>query len=301
MMRLTPIFDTSAIINLSKRPSADPTLNRLRSSVTKHGWPLSFVTALELFHGLSVGGIAKLDDSVKALVLASRLSRRRVLLSPFPFFERELFGLQDSGHEQSSKNLGRWLGKVVDPNFKREFTLGTVDGMNLKRIESLFALVRQQQGAHVAQFLDRLHPTWRTERQKSGSSVPEAAREEIKRTYPVDKWKRDLPEQLLEAANIERTDKSIEALRCGCDAYFTFTVSILRDSLIGNYGFEENSNDFHDGMQLVYLCRPSFCIVTDDRRLIGRTNKSSQRNRILTTDQFVLESNPQPASTVESN
>ena len=80
-------------------------------------------------------------------------------------------------------------------------------------------------------------------------------------------------------------------MRHGCDAYFTFTVKILRDSLISNYSFEENSNDFHDGIQLVYLCPPSFCVVTDDKRLIGRTMNSSQSHRVLTTDEFLLGSN----------
>lgn len=286
-MRFCPIFDTSAIVNLSRISATDPIWNRLKRLTPKHGCPLSYVTVLELFHGLSVGGNAKLDDSLKALILASRLSRRKVLLAPFPFFERELFGLRDSGHEKSSANLERWLGIAIKPDFKSEFASGTVNGMNLEKIESLFAHVRKRQGAHVAQFLDGLHPDWRIERQKSGSSVPEAAREEIKRTYPADRWKRDLPKQLLEAANIERTKATLEALRQGCDAYFTFTVKLLRDSLISNYSFEQNSNDFHDGIQLVYLCRPSFCVVTDDRRLIGRTMNSSQSHRVLTTDEFL--------------
>jgi hypothetical protein len=132
---------------------------------------------------------------------------------------------------------------------------------------------------------------------KTGSSVLEVGREEIKRNYPFDKWKRDLPDQLLEVANIERTHETIEAMRRNCDAYFTFTVILLRDSVIGNYDFEKNSNDFHDGMQLLYMSRPSFCMVTDDRGLIARTDKSSQRTRIVTTDEFVSGSNPQ-ATTV---
>ena len=164
--RFCPIFDTSAIVNLSRINATDPIWNRLKRLTPKHGCPLSYVTVLELFHGLSVGGNAKFDDSLKALILASRLSRRKVLLAPFPFFERELFGLRDSGHEKSSANLKRWLGIAIKPDFKSEFASGTINGMNLEKIESLFAHVRKRQGAHVAQFLDGLHPDWRIERHR---------------------------------------------------------------------------------------------------------------------------------------
>jgi hypothetical protein len=168
-MRFIPIFDTSAIINLSRRENTDPILKQLQALIPKRGCPLSFVTVLELFYGLSMGGIANLDDSLKALILASRLSRRRVLLSPFPFVERELFGFRDPGHERSSANLKRWLGIAIQPSFRSEFASGKVNGMNLDRVESLFAAVRAEQGAHVAQFLDRSHPGWREERKKRGA------------------------------------------------------------------------------------------------------------------------------------
>ena len=282
-----PIFDTSAVVNLSKRGSADPIWKHLKRAIPRHGCPLSYITVLELFHGLSVGGIDKLDDSLKALILASRLSRRRVCLAPYAFVEMHLFEITDSRHERSRAALQRWLRISVGPDFKRMFASGTVKGISLEKVESLFAVVRDQHSFHVAQYLDRLHPGWRLERQKFRSSVPADVRETIKRTYPLDKWKRLLPEQLLEAMNIERTQEAIAQTSAGCDAYFTFTVNLLRDSLMTDYKFEDNSNDFHDGLQLLYLSRPSFCLVTDDKRSILRTRGSNQGDRILTVDQFL--------------
>jgi hypothetical protein len=286
-VRLTPIFDTSAIINLSKRDSTDSVWTRLKTLVPRHGCPLSYVTVLELIHGLRLSGNGQLDDSLKAVVLASRLSRRAVLLSPYPFIERELFGIRNQESERSSANLKRWLGIAIGPTFKTQFAVGRVEGMNLEKIESLFAFIKQRHSIHLEQFLNRLNPTWRLERENSGSSIPEEQREEFKRTVPVDKWKRDCAEYLLNEMKIERTTDTTNAVRDGCDAYFTFTVSLLRDSIISNYRFDENPNDFHDGIQLLYLSRPWFCLVTEDKRSIKRASNSSQSNRILTIDQFI--------------
>src|SRR5258707_272046 len=99
-VRLIPIFDTSAIINLSTRDRADPASNHIRSLIPRHGWPLSFVTVVELFNGLSRGGAEHFDESLKPVILASCLSRRRVLLQSIPFMEKELFAkVVDRGHE----------------------------------------------------------------------------------------------------------------------------------------------------------------------------------------------------------
>jgi hypothetical protein len=286
-VHLIPIFDTSAIIDLSRRDSADPVRKRLSLLIPKRGCPLSYVTVLELFYGLSLSGQDQLDDSLKAVSLASRLSRRKVLLSPIPFLKRELFGIRDSGAEQSSANLTRWLGIAIRPTFKGQVVSGRIEGMSLENIKSLFAWIDMGHSSSLETYLTRLHPTWRSERQASGSSLPEAQREEFKRALPVDKWKSDLPACFIEAAKLERTQSSIDALRQGCDAYFTYSVNLMRASIISNYRFEDNPNDFHDGMQLLYLSRPVYCLVTEDKRSIGRAEKSSQSSRILIIDQFV--------------
>lgn len=285
-MQLIPIFDTSAIIHLSKKENADPVWRLLKPLLPKRGCPLSHVTVLELFHGLSLSDERHLAGSLKPVNLASRLSRRKVLLSPIPFFERERFGIRHPGQERSSANLRRWLGIAMKPAFKTEFSTGRIEGMNLEKIRSLFDVIAKKHCNYLEQFLDRLHPPWRSERQKSGSPIPEAQREQFKREYPTDKWKAELAGQFLGELGIQGTTNTIADTRLSCDAYFTFTVSLLRSSIVSNYGFEERPNDFYDGMHLLYLSRPSFCLVTEDKRLIARVHKSSQSCRILTIDQF---------------
>jgi hypothetical protein len=290
MPHMVPIFDTSAVINLSKREHEDPVLKQLKLLLPNRGCPLSFVTALELFHGLNLGGIAKFDDSVKALIIAAQLSRRKVLLAPYAFVEKELFGVTTPGHERSRANVKRWLGVMISPDFKAKFSSRALGDIKLEKVENVFDFVRNGHSTHVEAFLTGIYPQWRSERAVSRSPIPEAMREGIKRAVPREEWKSKLPEQLLEAMGIERTAQTIETMGRGCDAYFTFTVNLLRDSLLTNYRFERNSNDFHDGLQLVYLCRPSFCLVTDDKRSISRAAKSAQASRILTIEQFVSSS-----------
>ncbi len=221
------------------------------------------------------------------MILASRFSRRRVLLQSIPFMEKELFGkIVDRGHERSIENLRRNLGMVQQPNAKNDLIAGKFT--LLQKIETLITTMRQGYKVFMEGFLDEKIPNWRSERQKSGSPLPEKEREKLKQTLPVDKWKRDLATHFVaESFNSRAPDELIRLVCDRCDAYLTFTVSVLRDSFMTGYRFEDNSNDFHDEMQLLYLSRPWFCLVTEDARLIGRARKSSQSNRILTIDQFV--------------
>jgi hypothetical protein len=283
----TPIFDTSAIIELSKRDGSDPTLKRVRLLLPRRGCPLSHVAVLELINGVCLSKRDQVSDSLKPIIFASQLSRRKVLWSPISFVQKELFGLEDSRHQKSSRDLHLWLGRIIAPKFKDAFIAGGVKGTNLGRIKSLFDVIKQAHCNYLVQFLDRVHPNWRSERESSGSSLPENEREKLKRTYPVDKWRSDCAESFLDALKLEQTSENTEALRGACDAYFTFMVNLIRDSLVSNYHFEDNPNDFHDGIQLLYLARPSYCFVTADTHLVTRVAKSSQRDRILTLDEFI--------------
>ena len=222
---LIPIFDTSAIINLSKRDSADPASNRLRSTVPQRGWPLSFVTVLELFNGLSRGGAEHFDESLKPVNLASRLSRRRVLLQSIPFIQKELFNVIDRRHQVSTENLTRYLGMLQQPNAKNDFVAGRF--MFLQKIEKIITTMRQGYKDFMEGFLDEKMPDWRSERQKSGSPLPKTEREKLKHTLPGDKWKRDLATHYVaESFNGSTPDEFIRLVCDRCDAYLTFTVSV---------------------------------------------------------------------------
>jgi predicted nucleic acid-binding protein len=70
-MRLTPIFDTSAILNLSKRDPSDPLCPVFNRSVPAKGCPLSFVTVLELFLGLRRADKERFTHSLKAVTVAN--------------------------------------------------------------------------------------------------------------------------------------------------------------------------------------------------------------------------------------
>ena len=286
-VKRTPIFDTSAIIDLSKRDSSDSTLKRLRGLLPRRGCPLSYVTVLELINGVCRSDRDRVSESLKPIILVSRLSRRKVLWSPISFVQKELFGLEDSLHQKSSNDLHIWLGRLIGPKFKHAFVAGGVEGTNLGRIKSLADIVEQSHCSYLVHFLNHVHPSWQSERGRSGSSLAENERETLKRTYPVEKWKSDCAEFFLEALKIAQTQEIIKLVQETCDAYFTFTVNLIRDSLVSNYRFEDNPNDFHDGIQLLYLSRPSYCLVTEDTHLIKRVATSSQRDRILTLDEFI--------------
>jgi hypothetical protein len=284
-MRLTPIFDTSALINLSRRDdSLDSAMKRLKSRIPSHGCPLSFVTVMELFHGLCNGKAEKLDHTLKPLLLAARISRKQVLRTPLTFAEWELFQTEEAfGHQP--RRLVDWLEKIEMPRFSERFAAGEIE-MDFEGTERIFGLVKERNAQTTEEMLDRVHPSWREER-RNGSALPESKREQFKREMPFEKWKGVLPELLVRQMHVAENAANVDRTRTGCDAYFTYTINLLRDSILGNYRFEDNPNDFHDGLQFLYLIRPKFCLVTDDRPSLDRTRQSSQRTRIMSLDEFL--------------
>jgi hypothetical protein len=164
---------------------------------------------------------------------------------------------------------------------------GRANFVNLEKIENLFTEGRRGYIGFLEQFLDRINPDWRVARSKSGSALPENERDRLKRTMPVPDWKLDVAKRLLECMNVKPTLDAINTMSDRCDAHLTLVVSVLRDVLMTNYRFEENWNDFNDQMQLLYLSRPSYCLVTEDTRLIGRVKQSAQSSRILTIADFI--------------
>jgi len=156
----------------------------------------------------------------------------------------------------------------------------------LEKIEELIVTTRQGYTNYFEAFLDAKFPDWRSQRQRSGHPLPENEKEKLKRA-DREGWKRDFASRMVGLMSAPTTIGAIDVVNDRCDAYLTHSVSVMRDALIAGYRFENNSNDFHDGMQLLYLSRPWVCLVTEDTHLIRRVNKSSQSSRILTIEQFV--------------
>jgi spore maturation protein SpmB len=115
-MRLTPIFDTSSLINLSREGDLDVVMKRLKPLIPSHGCPLSFVTTLELFRGLSKSDAGKIIGTLKPLLLAARISRCVVLRVPFTFVSWELFKVEGALNHRP-KLLMDWLKKIQAPQF----------------------------------------------------------------------------------------------------------------------------------------------------------------------------------------
>ena len=286
-MQQMPIFDTSALINLCRNDdSLDAIAKRLKPLIPARGCPLSFITVLELFHGLYNCDANRMDETLRPLHLAARLSRRKVLSTPITFTGRELFQVADRRGGRRSI-LPEWLAIVQRPDFASRFASGDLkDEINLEKIEKLFVQIREKHPVAIVQMLDRMHPSWREDR-KTGSALPEDKREEFKRKMPFEKWKAMLPEQLITEMGAEKSPTNLDRARTHCDAYFTFTINLLRDSIVSNYNFEDNPNDFHDGLQLLYLTRPLYRVVTDDKPSRTRVSRSSQVSRVMSLDEFL--------------
>jgi hypothetical protein len=160
----------------------------------------------------------------------------------------------------------------------------------LDKIEPLANTIRRGYANYFEEFLDGKFPDfdWRSARENSGYPLPEADKEKLKRA-DFEAWKRDFASRMVPQllATPAAAIDAVNLVADRCDAYVTHSVSVIRDALVSGYHFEDNSNDFHDGMQLLYLSRKLYCFVADDAGLIRRVSKSSQRERVLSIDDFV--------------
>jgi hypothetical protein len=285
IVNLTPIFDTSALINLCRNDdSLDSIVKRLRPFMSSHGCPLSFISTIELFRGLSKCNLQRVNETLKPLLLAARISRRKVLRVPLTFARWELFRDEEAFRHQP-RLLVAWLEQIQNPSFAARFSAGEIQ-LDFESMKQIFRKIETEEHLSTQAMLDKWHPEWREER-RSGSALPEELRERANRAMRFEALKDELPSLFLEQMNIEATPANLDKARTHCDAYFTFQVNRTRASMIGNYNFESKPTDFHDWLQLLYLTRPLFCLVMDDRSTLERTRQSSQRSRIMSLNEFL--------------
>lgn len=280
-----PIFDTSALINLSDEDDLDAVVKRLKPLIPSHGCPLSFITTVELFHGLARSRPEHAARTIKPLLLGARISQLDVLRVPLSFAKWELFRSEEVLRSRP-RLLVDWLKKIQTPAFAAKFESGKV-AMDFARIDPVFEKIKTEHSKPTEMMLNRVSPAWREQRQGGRSALPDSIRDEANRAMEPEMLKAAMPEMLLKTLEIELTAANIEKARTHCDAYFTFQVHLERSSTIEGYNFDKNPNDFHDGLQLLYLTRPRFYYVTDDRLSLERTRRSSQRDRIMSLDAFL--------------
>jgi hypothetical protein len=284
-MRPVPIFDTSALRNLSDKDDLETLVKRLKPLIPSHGSPLSFITTIELFRGLAKSRPEHAARTIRPLLLGARISRREVLRVPLSFANWELFRTEEV-FPHRPRLLVDWLKKVQTPDFAEQFASGNVT-MDFERIDHVFNEIVEGHSRPTKMMLDRAYPEWREHRQGGRSALPDSIRDVANRAMVPEMMKAAMPEMLLKELQIEPTATNIEKARVHCDAYFTFQVHLERSSTIEGYHFDKNPNDFHDGLQFLYLTRPRFCYVTDDRPSLERTRRSSQRDRIMSLNEFL--------------
>lgn len=289
-MHLTPIFDTSALINLCRNDdSLDDIVKRLRPLVPSRGCPLSFISAIELFRGLSNCNPLRVNETLKPILLAARISRRNVLRVPLTFARWELFHDEEAFTHQP-RLLVDWLERIQNPSFAARFAEGDVQ-LDFERMNQIFRKIEAEEHLSTQAMLDSWNPEWREER-RSGSALPQELREKANRAMRFETLRDETPTLFLKQMNVEATPANLHKTRTHCDAYFTFQVNRIRASVIGNYNFEVNPTDFHDWLQLLYLTRPLFLLVMDDGPALERTRQSGQRSRIMSLNEFLSTGGP---------
>ena len=293
-MHLIPIFDTSVFIDVSKGIISRADWRRVKKLLPKHGCPISFISLQELLIGLHTCSPEYFQEKKRAVEEARVISRQRVLDQPQTFLIRHTIQPEFRGIGLRSSQMKDWLEVACRAKDQRQLSegikyKGLFFGMDLAVLQKTRFDAGQSQIGILERVLNELHPDWRNLRKETHRSLPQELHDEIQR---VDSqvWRRESAQALIHAAGVTQDESAICSVIAGADATLIFTASLIRDVLLTDYRFESNSNNLFDGLQLYYLADKRFCFVTQDTKLIGRVQQSTQANRVLTVESFL--SNP---------
>ena len=274
-----------------------------------HGWPLSFVTALELLAGLSTAPTDKFFAVKEQIELAYKLSkgRRAPWDEPRFLFCKEVLGMP------FPEKLGYVRPEVVADHMEvvrcakspEEIRGGRVPvrrlktrgcgspgfaGFNASVIEELMGgqnSPKKEWVERLEAFASDIYPQWREHFEATGKRLPDENRSAIE---PVSVWRAEklkFHETFLEWLEVKPTPDLLAEIATRLDAVFEFTLFIDRAFLLQNYNPGKHESDVYDQFQLHYLALDRFVIVTEDFGLRDRTAGSSQATRILSFDQFL--------------
>lgn len=292
MVKFVPIFDSSVFIDVGNGSIGGGSWHRVKSRLPKHGSPLSFITLQELLIGLHKAPLEKFEQAKCAANEARVLCKRRVLDQPAAFLYKTLFRSPFGGAGVGGRDVRDWLEVACRAKEPLDLELG---GVRYKRNVfglDLSLLVRSKEDMRnsfvnaVMRQLDDANPEWRQMKRAGGTAVPAEMHDRIRRV-DAETWKGKNAEALLHSLRVAADQETIRLVLSGVDALLTFMTSIVRDCLITTYDFERDANSFVDALQLYYLANDRFCIVTQDKGLLRRTEASSQRGKVLLFSSFL--------------
>ena len=295
-MRLKPIFDTNIFGHVQSELIPQSDWRFLLQHRSRHGWPLSLATVLELLAGLDGIPLEKFPNLQAQVKLAFDLSRGRVLEDPMPMLCREVLHIPFPArlvapagsmlhHYMEVVRRATTLKQVLKgvPYKGLHARLGTTSAVN-----DLVSSLKKQWVNALEEIATARNPAWRELFRKQGRRLPPEMRREIE---PLSAWKtekRVFIEILLRDLLDTKPEPALVDVMMGkFSAVVEFSMFVLHAFLTGNYSIEKNSSDVIDQFQLRYLAMERFVIVTGDPDLSKRAARSSQADRIMTFHDFL--------------
>lgn len=284
-MQLLPIFDTSVFLDLdgSKRRISTADWQLVEQKAPENGWPLSAITVFELLIGLAGCGHQSFAKAQNPLRIAQTISRGRVLEPPKAFIVKELFSEKNSGPVVAPHHLEKWLEIACLARTRDEL----IARLDLTPLDIHLGGYSNKHAVAKRQLLANVNPNWRKTRASAGASLPEATRNQLRDRFPLERWKSSLRKGFLSKRGVEPTELNLATFGPRVDAALTLRAELLRQTLLGSYEFDRNSNEDRDVEQLFYLARENNCFVTQDNRLVQLVQQSSQSNRIYSFESFL--------------
>jgi hypothetical protein len=281
-----PIFDTNIFTHVQSGLISTNEWLRLWKHRPRHGWRLSFVTAMELLAGLPDISTESFPRLKQRIETAWSLSRGRILEEPRHLLCTKV--LRRPFPPDKVAPAAHLLARHMDVVRCARSLAGLRARMRtLDAVKQLAAGPKAEWKTFVEHVATQAYPPWRELFRDTGRRLPSEMRAEFERPSVWEASRPGLVKAPLEWLGAEVTDQSVAEMDKRLDAMLRFIGFVVRLFLTGDYNLDTHHSDVFDGFQLQYLAMDHFVIVSNDQDLHVRTSGSLQASRIMTFSEFL--------------
>lgn len=264
-------YDTNLCSTAARDAAA---MNRLRDLFldlqrANHAYVACPLVLLELIEGLAKPEPTHFHgDQRRFRVLAGSVEGFLPRYLPFPgtFVMKTLFGVQSAATRFTEADFSQWHGVISAAIDRDALTGGNVDLFSSRLmsygLNPAIVAGQQQQGrqAHAENFEHRRR-----------NRIPPPTPEQFAAVL------------MLSQGVISQNMDDLNRLAVATDAAYRYEVVLNELALAEGYGFaaKEHAGDWIDSQLLFYLADPELLLVTSDRKLRNRVQRSPQAERII--------------------
>jgi hypothetical protein len=226
-------------------------------------------TFIELLNGVINGRAEYFENDKEKFRVMAGTREIKVLLPPTSYALKTVLGLHVSSPALRPSEFRRQIGIVLHARTREQLETGVKTPQDWRNSRT-----RLHAGIHRAKHQEGV---------AGHNNLMQHVREGSVRFPTPEGFARGLAKNHGYILDDDQTQRFAQAL----DAVYQHDKILNQRVRYDKYNFEKQQGDWIDGGQLIYLSDPALCILTDDKKLRGRVEKSTQKDRLLLLREFL--------------